>query len=410
MSSVPVDLVIKNVNIMTMLNQQDKPYGMIENAFLAVKCGKIIGMGPEQDMPHFSSKQVYDGQGQFLSPGLIDCHTHLVFAGSRANEFEQRLTGVSYADIAKQGGGILSTVNATRAATEAELLALATQRVTTLMAEGVTTVEIKSGYGLNTETEIKMLSVARELGRRLPINVQTTFLGAHALPDEFKNNSDAYIDLLCTEMLPKISELNLADAVDGFCEGIGFSRAQMASVFERADSLGLPVKLHAEQLSDLGGASLVANYKGLSADHLEYLSLASIQAMKNNNTVAVLLPGAYYTLSETKLPPIAELRKHGIDIAIGSDFNPGSSPICSLKLMLHMACTLFKMTPEEAIAGVTRNAARALGLTSKGTIAIGQDADLCLWHISHPAELAYTFGVNPLQQSWINGVPNATPC
>lgn len=398
-----VDLVINNVNVMTMSEQVLGNYGLIGQAVVAIKNSQIVWVGAEKDSPNFKPAKVYDGQGQFLSPGLVDCHTHLVFAGNRANEFEQRLNGVSYQTIAEQGGGILSTVNATRKASEQTLLTLGLKRARQLMSEGVTCLEIKSGYGLDTETEIKMLRVARQIGELLPISVRTTFLGAHAVPPEYQGNSDGYIDLLVEQTLPQVAKLNLADAVDGFCENIGFSAAQITRLFDKANTLNIPVKLHAEQLSDLSGAELVANYGGLSADHLEYLSSSSIQAMQQNNTVAVLLPGAFYTLSETKLPPIKALREAKIPMAVASDFNPGSSPLCSLKLMLHMACTQFKLTPEEAVLGVTKNAALALGLTNKGTIAAGKDADLCLWDIQHPAELAYTFGVNPLSETWIGG-------
>lgn len=398
-----VDLIIHNVHLMTMDEDLEQAYGLRVNSAVAINNGKITWLGNSNDIEQFTANSIVDGQDQYLSPGLIDCHTHLVFAGSRANEFEQRLNGVSYEEISRQGGGILSTVNATRAASEDTLYQFAKQRTSALINEGVTTLEIKSGYGLDLATERKMLRVARKLPTELACNVQTTFLGAHALPAEFKGKADEYIDLICDEMLPAIAQEELADAVDGFCEGIGFSPEQMQKVFDKAHELNLPVKLHAEQLSDLSGAELVANYQGLSADHLEYLSEQSIKAMRDSNTVAVLLPGAFYTLSETKRPPIDQLRKHGVDIAIGSDFNPGSSPICSLKLMLHMACTLFKLTPEEAIAGITRNAAKALGLKTKGTIQVGQDADLCLWNISQPAELAYTFGVNPLTHVWLAG-------
>lgn len=397
------DLVIKNVNLMTMSSTlSNRNYGLLSDAAVAIKNGKISWVGTSSDSPDATS--TIDGRGQYLSPGLIDCHTHLVFAGNRANEFEQRLTGVSYQEIARQGGGILSTVRATRQASEEQLLILATKRVKQLQSEGVTTIEVKSGYGLDVETETKMLRVARQLGQLDGITVQTTFLGAHALPLEYKDRSDAYIDMICERMLPEIAQHKLADAVDGFCEGIGFSVAQMTRVFDRAQQLGLPVKLHAEQLSDLSGAALVANYRGLSADHLEYLSESSIQQMQKHDTTAVLLPGAFYTLSETKLPPIELLRNYNIPMAVASDYNPGSSPLCSLKLMLHMACTQFKLTPEEAIAGVTINAAKALGLDKVvGSIDVGKNADLCLWDIEHPAELAYTYGVNPLSKLWSKG-------
>ncbi|MFT6528539.1 MAG: imidazolonepropionase [Psychrosphaera sp.] len=398
-----VDLVINNVHVMTMSSTVNNAYGLIQDGLVAIHNQNIVWVGEQKQSPNFQAVETVNGQGKYLSPGLIDCHTHLVFAGNRANEFEQRLTGVSYEEIAKQGGGIISTVKATRAATEQELLDLAIKRATQLMSEGVTSLEIKSGYGLDTDTEIKMLKVARKVGEQLPINVKTTFLGAHAIPPEFKDNTDGYIDLLVNETLPLVADLGLADAVDGFCENIGFSPKQMSKLFDKAKALNLPVKLHAEQLSDLSGAELVANYHGLSADHLEYLSDNSIKAMQQNNTVAVLLPGAFYTLSETKLPPITQLRQANVPIAIGSDYNPGSSPLCSLKLMLHMACTQFKLTPEETVLGVTKNAALALGLDNKGTIEQGQSADLCLWDIQHPAELAYTFGVNPLLTSWVEG-------
>lgn len=398
-----VDLVINNVNVMTMSESVLGNYGLINQGVVAIQNGQIVWVGAEKDSPNFKPAKIYDGQGQFLSPGLVDCHTHLVFAGNRANEFEQRLNGVSYQTIAEQGGGILSTVNATRKASEQTLLTLGLKRARQLMSEGVTCLEIKSGYGLDTETEIKMLRVARQIGQVLPITVRTTFLGAHAVPPEYQGNSDGYIDLLVEQTLPQVAKLDLADAVDGFCENIGFSAAQITRLFDKASTLNMPVKLHAEQLSDLSGAELVAKYGGLSADHLEYLSPSSIQAMRQNNTVAVLLPGAFYTLSETKLPPINALRDAQIPMAVASDFNPGSSPLCSLKLMLHMACTQFKLTPEEAVLGVTKNAALALGLTNKGTIAVGKDADLCLWDIQHPAELAYTFGVNPLSETWVGG-------
>ena len=398
-----VDYLISNVNIMTMDPDQTQPYGLLPNAAVALKGGKIVWLGKSDDLPEFNTQFTLDAEGKYLSPGLIDCHTHLVFAGSRANEFEQRLTGVSYEEIARQGGGIISTVNATREASEDELYRLAKARTEQLMSEGVTAVEIKSGYGLNTESELKMLKVARKVGENLPLTVRTTFLGAHAIPPEFKGRGDDYMDLLCSETLPKVAKQNLADAVDGFCENIGFSADQMTKLFEVATALELPVKLHAEQLSDQSGAALVARYRGLSADHLEYLSESGVRAMKDSDTVAVLLPGAFYTLSETKLPPMDLLREHEVDIAIGSDYNPGSSPLCSLKLMLHMACTQFKMTPEEATKGITVNAAKALGLKNKGIITEGFDADLCLWDIQHPAELAYTFGVNPLVHCWQNG-------
>ena len=396
MTEQVIDLIITNINIMTMDPDVSGSYGLIENGAIAVHDGEIVWLGAEAEVPDWEFENGLDGEGKFISPGLIDCHSHLVFAGSRAHEFEQRLTGVSYEEIARQGGGILSTVRATREADFETLYQLASKRIEQLISEGVTALEIKSGYGLDTETEIKMLQVAKKLAEEYPIEISKTFLAAHALPPEYKDRADDYIDLIVDTMLPLAASKGLVDCVDGFCEGIGFSRQQMTRVFEKAKELGLPVKLHAEQLSDLSGASLVAEYNGWSADHLEYLSQQSIEAMAEKDTVAVLLPGAFYTLSETKLPPIEMLREHKVKIAIGSDYNPGSSPLCSLKLMLHMACTLFRMTPEESVAGVTRNAAQALGMQRKGMLRLGFDADMCIWDIQHPAELAYTFGVNPL--------------
>jgi len=396
MTEQVIDLIITNINIMTMDPDVSGSYGLIEKGAIAVHDGEIVWLGAEAEVPDWEFENGLDGEGKFISPGLIDCHSHLVFAGSRAHEFEQRLTGVSYEEIARQGGGILSTVRATREADFETLYQLASKRIEQLISEGVTALEIKSGYGLDTETEIKMLQVAKKLAEEYPIEISKTFLAAHALPPEYKDRADDYIDLIVDTMLPLAASKGLVDCVDGFCEGIGFSRQQMTRVFEKAKELGLPVKLHAEQLSDLSGASLVAEYNGWSADHLEYISQQSIEAMAEKDTVAVLLPGAFYTLSETKLPPIEMLREHKVKIAIGSDYNPGSSPLCSLKLMLHMACTLFRMTPEESIAGVTRNAAQALGMQRKGMLRLGFDADMCIWDIQHPAELAYTFGVNPL--------------
>lgn len=403
-ASQAYDLVIKNVQLITLdHDNNDRPYGLLENAAIAVTDGVIQWLGPFSALPDHPCQNVVDGQGQFLSPGLIDCHTHLVFAGSRAAEFEKRLNGVSYKEIAEQGGGILSTVAATRAASFDELLALAEKRAKTLMAEGVTCIEIKSGYGLDTESEIKMLEVATALEQSLPIEVRRTFLGAHAIPPEFKNDPDGYIDYLIEDTLPKVHQLGLADAVDGFCENIGFSRQQMDKLFQAAKKLGLPVKLHAEQLSDSGGTALVADYQGLSADHLEYLSKKDCKRLSHSVTIPVLLPGAFHTLSETQLPPIDLLREYNVPMAIGSDYNPGSSPLCSLKLMMNMACTHFKLTPEEALLGVTKHAAMALGLDKVGELKVGYQANFCLWDIQHPAELSYTYGVNPLTRLWIRG-------
>lgn len=398
------DLVIKNVQLITLSDTVvEAPYGLISDAAIAVTDGVIQWLGKASELPTHPCKNVVDGQGQFLSPGLIDCHTHLVFAGSRAAEFEQRLNGVSYKEIAEQGGGILSTVKATREASFEELLRLAKQRATTLMKEGVTCIEIKSGYGLDTQTEIKMLEVATALEQSLPIDIRRTFLGAHAVPPEFKGDAEGYIDYLINDTLPKVHQLGLADAVDGFCENIGFSREQMTKLFDAAKKLGLPVKLHAEQLSDSGGAALVAERDGLSADHLEYLSKKDCKRLSQSVTIPVLLPGAFHTLSETQLPPVNLLREYNVPMAIGSDYNPGSSPLCSLKLMMNMACTHFKLTPEEALLGVTKHAAMALGLDKVGELKVGYQANFCLWDIQHPAELSYTYGVNPLTRLWIRG-------
>ena len=387
-----------NIHLATMTDGASS-YGTIEQGALAISDGKIVWLGKEQDLPAFDHHQlqVIDGQGQWMTPGFIDCHTHLVYGGNRANEFEMRLQGKSYQEISQAGGGIVSTVKATRAASEAQLLASALTRLTALHLEGVTTLEVKSGYGLNTTTEIKMLKVAGQLAASLPVTIKRTFLGAHALPIEFKDKPDDYIDLVCDEMMPKIAEQQLADTVDVFCEGIGFDIKQTERVFAAAKSNGLAIKVHAEQLSNLGGTELAAKYQALSSDHLEFLSVDGVKAMADADMTAVLLPGAFYFLRETQLPPIDALRKQGVAIAIATDVNPGSSPICSLQLMLNMACTLFKLTPTEAIAGVTCHGAKALGLSqTKGQLKVGFDADLACWDIKQPAELCYQFGLNPL--------------
>lgn len=371
----------------------DTPYGAIELGALGVKDGCIAWVGKMDGMPKYKAKDVRDCAGDWITPGLVDCHTHLVFGGNRAREFEQRLQGVSYEDIAKAGGGIVSTVKATREKTIDELREDATIRLIDMTAQGVTTVEIKSGYGLDIETEIKMLEVARALDTEEKVRVQTSFLGAHALPPEYKNDPDGYIDLVCEVMIPRISELNLADAVDGFCENIGFSTAQIRRIFDAAKKHNLPVKLHAEQLSNQGGAKLAAEYGALSADHLEYLDEDGVKAMAEAGTVAVLLPGAYYFLKEIQKPPIDLLRQYGIPMALATDCNPGSSPITAPLLILNMACTLFGFTPEEALAGMTREGAKALGLGAEiGTLEIGKSADLAIWDIEHPSELSYWLG------------------
>jgi len=383
-----------------------KSYGAIENAALAISEGKIAWIGKISDLPKYDEKSVsvIDGQGKWLTPGLVDCHTHLVYGGNRANEFEMRLQGKSYQEIAQAGGGIVSTVSATRKASEAELLASALPRLTALHQQGVTSVEIKSGYGLDTQNEIKMLKVAGRLAEKLPVTVQRTFLGAHALPIEYKDKPEEYIELVCNEMIPQVAKEKLADAVDVFCEGIGFSVEQTERVFASAQKHGLPVKVHAEQLSNLGGTALAAKYNALSSDHIEFLDEAGIKAMKDAEMTAVLLPGAFYFLRETQLPPMDLLRKHQVPMAIATDANPGSSPINNIQLMLNMACTLFRLTPAEALAGVTCHGAKALGLANiKGQLALGFDADIALWNIEQPAELCYQFGVNPLIELFVAG-------
>ena len=397
------DAIWINASIATMTDNGE-PYGSIEDAVLAVKDGLIAFIGKRNDLPAFDSltTPMYDARGQWILPGFIDCHTHLVYAGSRANEFEMRLNGADYQQIAAAGGGIRSTVAATRLASHEQLFVLAKERLNTLLSQGVTTVEIKSGYGLDLATEQKILEVAAELERCHPVSVQKTFLGAHALPAEFTDNADGYIDAVC-RMIPVLHEQKLIDAVDVFCEGIGFSTEQSRRVFSAADKLGLPVKAHAEQLSNIGGSSLVAEFGGLSADHIEFLDEAGVTAMAKAGTVAVLLPGAYYFLRETQLPPIELLRQYRVPMAVATDLNPGTSPLCSLPLMLNMACTLFRLTPQEALLGVTRYAALALGLKDRGTLAVGQKADFVCYGISQPAELCYQFGVNQLKQLIING-------
>jgi len=380
------------------MNEGGAPYGLIENGALAVNNGEIAWVGHVSELPgppKELASEVRDERGRCLTPGLIDCHTHLVYAGNRAREFEMRLEGASYEEIALEGGGILSTVRATRAAGEEELYRESLPRLQSLLAEGVTTVEIKSGYGLEVETECRMLKVARRFGQELPVSVATSFLGAHALPEEYLGRSDDYIDLVCGEMIEEVVRQGLVDAVDAFCEGIGFSSAQTERVFQAARRQGLRVKLHAEQLSDLKGAKLAAEYEALSADHLEYIAEDGVRAMAESGTVANLLPGAFYFLRETRLPPLELFRVCGVPVALATDCNPGSSPAESLLLMLSMACTLFRMTPEETLAGVTRNAAMALGYEDRGVLENGRRADFVVWNIRHPAELSYRIGFNP---------------
>lgn len=368
-------------------------YSIIEDAAMVTADSLIEWIGPRSQVPSADYAQVHDLQGAWVTPGLIDCHTHTVFGGNRSGEFEQRLQGVSYAEIAAQGGGIASTVRATRAASEDELFASAEKRLRSLLRDGVTTVEIKSGYGLDLVNERKMLRVARRLGEALPVSVRATCLAAHALPPEYKDRTDDYIEHICSEMLPALAAQGLVDAVDAFCEYLAFSPAQVERVFKVAQQLGLPVKLHAEQLSSLHGSSLAARYHALSADHLEFMTEADAIAMAAAGTVAVLLPGAFYFLRETQLPPMEALRKHGVKIAIASDLNPGTSPALSVRLMLNMACTLFRMTPEEALAGATQHAATALGMgDTHGSLEVGKVADFVAWQIDRPADLAYWLG------------------
>ena len=390
--------ILSNATLATMLPDTSS-YGLVKNGVVALRDGKIAWAGPEADLPAiFADWPREDLGGRLITPALVDCHTHIVFGGNRAREFELRLEGASYEEVARAGGGIVSTVTATRAASEDDLVANALPRVDALLAEGVTTIEIKSGYGLDIETELRMLRAARRIGKERPLRVRTSFLGAHAVPADYKDRADAYIDEICLPALTKAAEEGLVDAVDGFCEGIAFSPAQIERVFKRAQELGLPVKLHAEQLSDLGGTALAARYGALSADHLEYLGADGIAAMAESGSVAVLLPGAFYTLRETQLPPVQALRDAGVPIAIATDCNPGSSPLTSLLLTMNMACTLFRMTPEEALTGATRIAAQALGLDDAGTIEAGKRADLAVWNVSEPAELAYRIGFNPLNK------------
>jgi imidazolonepropionase len=374
--------------------------GVIERGLVAMRDGRIVFAGAQSDFPDSADAvERVDCEGRWITPGLIDCHTHLVYGGNRAHEFELRLQGASYEEVARAGGGIVSTVAATRSASEAELVASALPRLDALMSEGVTTLEIKSGYGLDTETEMRQLSAARALGRDHPVTICTTFLGAHALPAEAQGDKDRYIGLVCEEMLPAVAKAGLADAVDAFMEGIAFSGEQTARVFRAARTLGLPVKLHADQLSNLGGAGLAAQFSALSADHLEHTDAAGVAAMAQAGTVAVLLPGAFYFIRETHKPPVELLREHRVNIALATDSNPGSSPLTSLLLAMNMGATLFRMTVAECLAGTTREAARALGILGEtGTLEAGKWCDLAIWDIERPAELVYRIGFNPLHR------------
>ena len=398
------DVLLTDARLATLSG--DAGYGLIEHGAVGCKDGVIAFIGSMDalpDAPENLAEHVESAHGALVTPGLIDCHTHLVFAGDRAHEFELRLHGASYEEIAKAGGGILSTVRATRAASEDELFAASLPRARALLRDGVTTLEIKSGYGLDTETEMKMLRVARRIGTELGIGVRTTFLGAHALPPEFAGRADDYIEFVCNEMLPAVARAGLADAVDAFCEGIGFTLEQTRRVFDAARAHGLPIKLHAEQLSLLGGAAMAARCGALSADHLEHITDGCAQAMAKAGTVAVLLPGAFVCLRETTVPPIDSLRAHGVAMAVATDCNPGTSPLLSLRLAMALACAQFRLTPEEALRGTTVNAARALGLHDRGTLRIGQRADLVLWDAHDPAELCYWLGGTPARRVIVSG-------
>ncbi len=386
------------------LNDELADYGLLPLHAIGVKDGKIHALVPMAELKVPYPAHWQDMRGKLVTPGLIDCHTHLVFAGSRAEEFELRQQGVPYAEIARRGGGIISTVRATRAASEEQLFELALPRVTSLIREGVTTVEIKSGYGLTLDDELKMLRVARRLGEALPIRVKTTLLAAHAVPPEYRDDPDSWVETICQEIIPAAAEAGLADAVDVFCEHIGFSLAQTEQVYLAADQYGLPVKGHMDQLSNLGGSTLAANFGALSVDHLEYLDPEGILALAHRGVVATLLPTAFYFLKETKLPPVAALRKAGVAMAVSSDINPGTAPIVSLRMAMNMACTLFGLTPLEAMVGVTRHAAKALGEQDRlGQLRVGMAADFLIWHCAHPAELSYMVGVDQLAGRIFNG-------
>lgn len=379
-------------------------YGLIERGALVLEDEQIKWLGPLSELPDlYSNLAKTDLEGRVVTPALIDCHTHIVHGGNRAAEFELRLQGATYEEVARAGGGIISTVKATRAASLDDLIADALPRVDALIAEGVATIEIKSGYGLDTNSELQILRAAKKVAALRPVEIKTSFLGAHAVPPEYANDPDSYIDHICIPTLIAAQEEGLVDAVDGFCEGIAFSPDQIERVFLTAKKLGLPVKLHAEQLSNLGGTQLAAKYSALSADHLEYANDDDAKALANSNSVAVLLPGAFYTLRETQLPPVDSFRQHNVPIAIATDCNPGSSPLASLLLTMNMACTLFRLTPLEALLGVTKNSATALGLNNQGTLKTGATANLAIWDINHPQELAYRIGYNPLHSRIFKG-------
>lgn len=397
------DLLLREARIATM-QPGAVDYGTIENGALAIADGKIAWLGHAGSVPDETATDTLSLRGRLLTPALIDCHTHLVFAGDRSAEFEQRLRGASYEEIARAGGGILSTVRATRDAGVDELYEQSLPRLRAIMASGVATVEIKSGYGLDVDNEIKMLEVARRLGDETPVDVRTTLLAAHTVPPEFKDDANAFIELICAELIPVVAERGLADAVDAYCESIAFDPEQVARVFEAARDAGLPVKLHADQLSDGGGAGLAARFDALSADHLEYTSAEGIRAMAAAGTSAVLLPGAFLTLGETQHPPVDGLREHGVPIAIATDCNPGTSPLASMRDAMALACRLFGLTPQECLAGATREAASALGLgRDRGTLEVGKRADLAVWDVDHPRDLGYWLGRNVLSGLFIAG-------
>lgn len=399
------DRLIIDCNVATMVDGE-VPYGAIEDAAILIRDGRIAWVGPAADLPRHTATEIDRLAGAWVTPGLIDCHTHLVFAGDRSGEFEQRLNGATYEEIARAGGGIVSSVAATRAASEEVLFEQALSRLDGLTATGVTTVEIKSGYGLDRDTELKMLRVARRIGREANVRVRTSYLGLHAVPPEFRDDRTAYVDRAIDDILPAAHAEGLVDAVDAYCEPIAFSPAEVSRLFDRARSLGLPVKLHADQLSDGGGASLAAKYSALSADHVEYAGEDGVRAMGEAGVVAVLLPGAYLMLRETTPPPIEAMRRHGVAMAVATDCNPGTSPLASMTTALTLACVQFRLTPEEALAGATRHAARALGLADRlGTIEGGNLADLAVWDIQRPAELCYWLGRPMLQWRYVDGLP-----